>query len=60
MKVLLYSTGNYNQYLAITYNGEKYHLCLCITEPHIQKEFYFLKGSNAYLFASFSKCPMDF
>ena len=27
-------------------------------KSHTKKEFYFLKFSNVYLFASFSKCPM--
>ena len=30
-KVLLYSTGNYNQYPMINYNGKEY-VCLCKTE----------------------------
>ena len=29
-----------------------------IAESH-KKEFYFLKLSNVYLFANFSKCPME-
>ena len=36
-KVLLYSTGNYIQYLMINHNGEEYekeyiYVCVCITE----------------------------
>ena len=32
-KVLLYSTGNYNQYPVINQNGKEYEkVCVCITE----------------------------
>ena len=36
-------------------------MCIYITESHTHKRNFvnFLKFSNVYLFASFSKCPMD-
>ena len=33
-------------------------MCICITESQ-KEELYILKFSNVYLFATFSKCPMD-
>ena len=30
-EVILYSTGNYSQYLVITYDGKEYmHVCTCM------------------------------
>ena len=42
-------------------NNFKNNMCICITESHTQKRTLvnFMKFSNVYLFASFSKCPMD-
>ena len=34
-------------------------MCIYITESHTQKESYFLRFSNVYLFASFSEYSMD-
>ena len=33
---LLYSTGNYIQYLVITYSGKESEKKICITESHLK------------------------
>ena len=48
--VVITSNDNYTLNMNKTYK---------IANHTQKKEFYFLKFSNVYLFASFSKCPMD-
>ena len=41
-KILLYSTGNYIQYLAITYNGKGSVKCMYIIHIHLKSVWYTL------------------